>query len=85
MDSPQSISAITGSHCLVIFHFAHNTQGRHVALRLLGPLSLPSLEQASEKKNANPNKLFLQKPLGEVTCSLRMTYIDHVKHAHCII
>lgn len=53
--------------------------------RVLGPLSLPSLEQAPKKENANPNKLFLQKPLGWVTCSLRVTYIDHVKHAHCII
>lgn len=85
MDSPQSIIAITGSHFLVIFHLAHHGTGRQVAPRVPGPLSLPSLEQASKKENANPNNLFLQKPLGEVTCSLRVTYIDHVKHAHCII
>lgn len=85
MNSLQSIIAITGSHSLVIFHLAQNGTKEASDTRVLGPLSLPSLEQASKKERANPNKLFLQKPLSWVTCSLRATYIDHVKHAHCII
>lgn len=85
MNSLQSIIAITGSHSLVIFDLAQNGTKEASDTRVVGPLLLPSLEQASKKENANPNKLFLQKPLGWVTCSLRATYIDHVKHAHCII